>query len=65
MTSSNISKIQIDRVAVGTQNTGITTSRSVHSGTPIKQITTAGSASDPYYTNCTKRYHSSSTTRFD
>ncbi len=55
--ASAITKIQIDRVAVGTQNTGIASSGSVNSGTPPKPISASTSGADPYYTNCGVRYH--------
>jgi len=55
--ADQIAKIQIDRVAVGTQNTSVVSSHSVNSGTPPHPISVSTSGTDPYYTNCVKRYH--------
>ena len=55
--SGSISKIQIDRVAVGTQHTGIASSGAVNSGTPPKPISASTSGADPSYMNCAIRYH--------
>ncbi len=55
--ASAIAKIQIDRVAVGTQHTSIANSGSVNSGTPPKPISARTGGPDPYYTRCDVRYH--------
>ena len=55
--TGGIAKFQIDRVAIGTQHAGITSSRSVNSGPTPKPISASTTGADPYYTRCDVRYH--------
>lgn len=55
--TGGIARFQIDRVAIGTQHAGITSSRSVNSGPTPKPISASTTGADPYYTRCDVRYH--------
>ncbi len=55
--TGGIARFQIDRVAIGTQHAGITSSGSVNSGPTPKPISASTNGADPFYTRCDVRYH--------